>query len=229
MFSLLNPAAALVAGLVASLHCVGMCGPLSCSLIGAKQPGRSEAVSRGLYHFGRLASYSALGGLAGALGSQLVSWLGENPARYAPWAFALFFLVLALGWDATFTRWQASKGYGRGLVQRAYRVSGHTRGLALGLATPLIPCGPLYLILWATTMSGSAIGGAMVMAAFALGTVPLLLLGQTGWSWLAGRAQPQRLSYLRRGLALAALAALCVRGFMDVSVAGVAAGGALCN
>ena len=31
-----SPAAALVAGVITSLHCVGMCGPLSCTLL----PGR---------------------------------------------------------------------------------------------------------------------------------------------------------------------------------------------
>jgi len=228
LFALLDPLAAFAAGSVASLHCVGMCGPLSCSLIGGA--GRLSMLgSHSFYHLGRLVSYAALGAVAGGLGERVVSWLGENPGRFAPWAFAAFFVALAFNIDGVFTRWQARKGLGRGVLQKAYRLSGHTRGLSLGLATPLIPCGPLYLILWATTMSGSVADGALVMAAFALGTAPMMLLAQSGWSWLAARMTPRRQSWLRRGLALAAVGLLCMRAFLDTGAESLLSEDGLCH
>ena len=228
LISLLNPLTAFVAGVVASLHCVGMCGPLSCSMIGAQSSGKM-LLPHGLYHAGRLVSYSLLGVLAGVAGSAAISWFGQNPARYAPWAFVVFFLIMALGLDGYLTRWQARKGYGRGIVQRAYRFSGNARGLALGLATPLIPCGPLYVMLWATTMTGSAVSGAMTMAAFALGTVPLLLLAQTGWTWLSLRAKPQTLARLRRVLAFVAVVVISMRSVMDTSAQSLLSWDGFCN
>lgn len=228
LVSLLSPLAAFVAGTVASLHCVGMCGPLSCAVVrGGK--GDSNLGAHGLYHVGRLFSYSLLGILAGLVGSSAISWFGQNPARYAPWAFAAFFLVMASGMDGYVTRWQAKKGFGRGIVQRAYRFSGNARGLALGLATPLIPCGPLYVMLWAATTTGSAMDGAVAMAAYAFGTVPLLLLAQTGWSWLSLRAKPQTLARLRQGMALVAVALICVRASMDTSAESVLSWDSFCN
>ncbi|MBK1879286.1 sulfite exporter TauE/SafE family protein [Pelagicoccus mobilis] len=228
LYALLSPVAAFGAGALVSLHCVGMCGPLSCALIGQKK-GASVLPSHGVYHLGRLISYSLLGALAGALGSQLVSWVGENPARFAPWAMAAFFVALAFNLDGLFTKWQAKSGVGRGLVQKAYRLSGHTRGFALGALTPLIPCGPLYLMLWATTMSGSAVQGMIVMASFAAGTAPLMLLAQSGWVWLSVRMDATKLAYLRRGLALVAVGLLCLRAFVGTDAEAVISGDGICE
>lgn len=228
LYELLSPLAAFVAGVVVSLHCVGMCGPLSCSMIGTKK-GVSAFPAHGIYQLGRLVSYTFLGTIAGALGERVVSWLGENPARFAPWAMAIFFGALALNLDGYFTRWQARRGFGRNFVRKAYQLPGYVRGLSLGLLTPLIPCGPLYLMLWATTLSGSAAKGAIVMACFALGTAPLMLLAQSGWSWISLRMDARKLSYVRRSFALLAVILLCARAFVDIDAASVVAGEGVCK
>ncbi len=228
LYALLSPVSAFVAGMLVSLHCVGMCGPLSCSLIGQRK-GRSVLPAHGVYHVGRLLSYSLLGALAGGLGSRVVAWVGENPARYAPWAMAAFFVALAFNLDGLFTKWQAKSGIGRGIVQRAYRLSGYTRGFSLGVLTPLIPCGPLYLMLWATTLSGSVGQGALVMFCFAAGTMPLMLLAQSGWAWLSLRMDAKKLNYLRRGFALVAVALLCLRAFVGTDAQTIVSGEGVCK
>lgn len=228
LYVLLDPATALVAGLIASLHCVGMCGPLSCSVMRGK-PGTNLLASQFHYHLGRLLSYATLGGVVGGLGELVVTWLGDYPARYAPWAFALFFLALVFGLDSRLARWQAKRGLGRGVMRAAYRMDGNMRGLALGLATPLIPCGPLYLMLWVTTMSGMWLDGAIAMSAFAVGTMPALWAAQGGWNWLSGRLAPARLDRLRRILAALALGLVLYRYTLDLGVDGVTAGGLLCR
>ncbi len=228
LFALQAPAAALAAGLVASLHCVGMCGPLSCSLLtGARE--RKTWWPHGFYHLGRLLSYASLGALAGGIGAGVVNGLGHRTAPFAPWAFALFFLLLALGWDGFLTRWQARIGVGRNLTRRAYRLTGGARGFALGALTPLIPCGPLYLALWAVTMSGSWLAGSVAMAAYAAGTIPALFAAQSGWGWLSARARPETLQRLRRGLAFAAVGVICARAFVDTDLNALLAGEALCH
>jgi len=228
LYQLLTPLAAFTAGAVVSLHCVGMCGPLSCPLIGHRK-GASALHSHALYHLGRVISYSFLGALAGALGGQVVGWVGANPSRLAPWAMVAFFLALAVNLDGLFTRWQAQSGIGRGLVQRAYRVSGHTRGMALGLLTPFIPCGPLYLMLWTTTMSGSALHGFVVMASFAAGSVPLMLLAQSGWVWMSLKLNARRRNYIRRGIALLAVVLLYMRVFIGTEAEAIVSGANLCD
>ena len=57
-------------------------------------------------------------------------------------------------------------------MRKAYQINGGVRGLGLGLATPFIPCGPLYLIIWVAAISGSALSGGTMLAMFGLGTIP---------------------------------------------------------
>ena len=57
-------AAAAVAGLVGSPHCIGMCGGFAI-LCGGK------VTDTALWHAGRITSYAALGALAGTFGSMV--------------------------------------------------------------------------------------------------------------------------------------------------------------
>ena len=70
-----SPAAAFIAGLITSLHCAGMCGPLACALM----PGRGDRTDGNtvstVYHVARIASYTLLGGIAGGLGRQPLAWV----------------------------------------------------------------------------------------------------------------------------------------------------------
>jgi sulfite exporter TauE/SafE len=69
----------------------------------------------------------------------------------------------------------------------------------------------------AAGFSGSALQGGVVMLAFGAGTVPLLFLIQNRLAWLQARWSPQRMDYLRRGLALASVVLLLVRGTFTAS------------
>ena len=79
----------------------------------------------------------------------------------------------------------------------------------LGVATPLLPCGPLYFLLSLALLSGSALRGAETLLAFGLGTVPLLWLAQANFHWLRLRLGPRVLARTQSLLALG-LAALLV-------------------
>ena len=80
-----SPATALVAGVVTSLHCAGMCGPLACGLM----PVRGERVDGStvatVYHLARLAGYAALGAAAGGLGRVPLGWISSPALRWVPW------------------------------------------------------------------------------------------------------------------------------------------------
>ena len=73
---------------------------------------------------------------------------------------------------------------------------------ALGLATPLLPCGPLYFLISLSLLSGSVVRGIEFMLAFGLGTVPLLWLAQTQFSWVRRTLSPLWLGRMRMTLAL---------------------------
>jgi hypothetical protein len=119
-----------------------------------------------------------------------------------PWALVLYFVAMALQWDrllpkpAAFGRWSLRLS---SWVRRRSQVQA---AAALGLATPLLPCGPLYFILGLALFSGSALRGVEFMLAFGLGTVPLLWLAQSQSHWIRSTLSPRWLGRVRLALAL---------------------------
>lgn len=206
-----TPAAAFVAGLVTSLHCAGMCGPIAC-LLGSKPGERSDASTvYATYHGARLAGYALLGAAAGGLGAAPAAWFDAPLARMLPWVMVLYFVGVALKLGDRLPRLALM-----GRVQMALR--GWVRGRSgvqvaavMGAATPLLPCGPLYFLVAMAAFAGSAIGGAELLLAFGLGTVPLLWAAQANIGWLRARMTPRALGRARAALALVAAGVIAWR------------------
>jgi sulfite exporter TauE/SafE len=186
-------ATVLVASLAGSLHCVGMCGPFVAFYAGGDASrGARRLLSHATYSAGRLAAYATLGLAAGSIGAALDlagSLAGfQRVAAVAAGAVMIAWGVLALlrirgvrvlPRSASSTAW----------LQRAFRVVANTppvlRAGAVGLLSGLLPCGWLWAFLVAAAGTGSAAGGAAVMGAFWLGTVPALLAVGLGAQLLA--------------------------------------------
>lgn len=197
-----SPSAAFVAGLVTSLHCAGMCGPLACSLMPVRGDRADAQTVSTVYHVARLAGYSLLGALAGGLGRAPLLWISQSALRWLPWVLVLFFVALALRWDRHLPKLAA---LGRVTWKLQAWLRGRSRvqaAAALGLATPLLPCGPLYFLLALALLAGSALRGVEVMLAFGLGTVPLLWLAQSQFHWVRQKLSPLWLNRIRATLAL---------------------------
>lgn len=190
----------LASSLLGSAHCAGMCGGLALVAAGPDAPhARLRQVG---YHAGRLASYAVVGAVAGAAG-QVVDDAGllvgvQRFAAAAAGVLIAVFGVLAIA--RAFGARIPSAGVPRPLVVLAQRVHARTmrlpaawRGVPLGLATPLLPCGWLYAFAAIAAASAAPLTGALVMAAFWLGTVPALVVAATGARVLVsrlGRAAP---------------------------------------
>lgn len=205
-------ASAFVAGLVTSVHCAGMCGPLACAwLVGGTGKPAHPVRDTSLYHGARLAAYAVIGSAAGALGTLPLKWFHNGSGIVLPWLLVLAFLAVALGLD----RWLPKpRLLGRplsGLRRRLLGFGAAGRATLIGLATPLLPCGPLYLMFGLAMAGGSAARGAEFTVAFGLGTLPLLALMQTSARWLNLRMSPLALRHLQRGLALTAALAMAWR------------------
>jgi uncharacterized protein len=203
-----SPAAAFVAGVVTSLHCAGMCGPLACALMPVRGDRSDASTVSTIYHVTRLAGYGVLGAIAGGLGRAPLTWISQSALRWLPWLLVVFFLALALRWDRFVPKIAAVGKFtwklqcwmrGRSQIEAA---------AALGFATPLLPCGPLYLLLALALVSGSALHGVEMMLAFGLGTVPLLWLAQSQFHWVRQKLSPLWLNRTRVALALVTAAVI---------------------
>jgi sulfite exporter TauE/SafE len=177
--------AALLAGLVGSTDCLGMCGGIAGAL-GVAANGRSGQVAA--YSAGRIASYAVAGAIVGGLGAGLAGVGSAGPVLRILMgaAFILLGLQVALGWkllaplEAAGARlWTRLAPAARALMPP--RHAGHA--LALGALWGWLPCGLVYGMLAAAAGAGSPAGGAAVMVAFGLGTAPAMI----GLGWASGR------------------------------------------
>ncbi|MCC6884141.1 MAG: sulfite exporter TauE/SafE family protein [Verrucomicrobiales bacterium] len=203
-------AGAFIAGLVTSVHCVGMCGLFTCGLGLCSGQGRLTSLVG--YHGARLGAYLLVGMIAGALGFfPITRWLAPVQGL-VPWLLALMLLAVAFGWE----RWLGAAKlplWFRGHFSRIVLPGGGAapRGWIVGGLTPLLPCAPLYALFAVCLATGSTVRGAELGLAFGMGTVPLLWAGQFGWGALANRNQSGQLKWIQRGLALVAAGVLMWR------------------
>jgi uncharacterized protein len=202
-----GPGTAFLAGLVTSLHCAGMCGPLACAIMPAPHERADAHTVSTVYHLSRLAGYGVLGALAGGLGRWPLLLLSDSVLRYLPWLFVLFFVAVAVRFDQRLPKLSLLGRAYSWLLGRLRGQGGHSRlrsAATLGLATPLLPCGPLYFLLSLAMLSGSALRGAETLLAFGLGTVPLLWFAQANFHWVRFKLGPVWLARAQTAIALAA-------------------------
>jgi len=153
-----TPLAAFIAGLATSLHCAAMCGPLACAV-------RAQPTA---YHTSRIVSYTVVGALLGAAGQSARALLDSSFAHFVPWVLAAILVLVAFGLDK---RIPQPRFLSRFLLRMKLRGT-------LGWLTPLLPCGPLWLMFGVAILTGSWLQGGLLLACFAAGTVPLFWIAQ---------------------------------------------------
>jgi sulfite exporter TauE/SafE len=178
-----------VLGLATSLHCIGMCGPMIVTY--AVKSSRDDSLLASVvpnvaYQAARTLSYVLVGAVLGVVGSAF------DLTGIRPWVLLLaggFMIILGLGMTGK-VRWAArlaprppkalitalSNLRHRAVAEEREGESNWATPVSFGLLTGLLPCAPLQGAQLAAAASGSAMAGAAGMMAFALGTMPLLLV-----------------------------------------------------
>ncbi|MEW5983240.1 MAG: sulfite exporter TauE/SafE family protein [Acidobacteriota bacterium] len=189
-------------GLIGSLHCVQMCGPIvlaySLSLGQATRP--TLLAAHLAYNLGRLLTYAGLGALAGLLGGGMGALNGIagafNTAALIGGGLmivsALFMAGLAPLPRALTSLASSPPGAWTRAAARFVRSPSPGAKLAMGLLLGFMPCGLVYAALLKAVETGSGAGGAVTMLAFGAGTVGMLLgtgLFSTSVSRRLGRAR----------------------------------------
>jgi len=189
--------AVFMVGLLSGVHCLGMCG----SIVGVFTTQVPREKSRWPFHLaysgGRIASYALAGALVGAVGQAGMLLRDEVPVQHLLFALSSVMLVL-LGlylagvWGAVRQLERLGSGLWRRLqpfTTRLLPVNTVPRALGLGALWGWLPCGLVYSVLVTSLASGSAGQGALIMAAFGLGTLPNLLAIGLFWESLRGWVQ----------------------------------------
>ncbi|MDR2750652.1 MAG: sulfite exporter TauE/SafE family protein [Clostridiales bacterium] len=167
-----------IIGILTSVHCVAMCGGINLSQCIPKSARKGDSASTLrpslLYNAGRVASYTIIGGVVGALGSVVTpSGAFRGAIQLIAGVFMVIMGVNMLGifpWLHKITP-RMPKFITR-KVNRQKRKSNSP--FLVGLLNGLMPCGPLQAMQIYALSTGSVVSGALSMLAFSLGTVPLM-------------------------------------------------------
>ena len=189
-------AAAFLAGLAGGVHCAAMCGPLLAA-IGATHgdDGARCRLRRALaYNAGRIASYTVAGALTGALGAAGLAVRGGPVVQQSLLAVAGIAMILmaahiagvrAIGRRVEavgMVLWRRIEPWSR----RFLPAGTPPRAFGLGIVWGWLPCGMVYVALIAAAATADPAQGALVMAAFGLGTLPNLLAIAVTLGYAAG-------------------------------------------
>lgn len=187
--------AVLLASLLGSVHCAAMCGAFTCLYAPGDAPWRQAFGAHAAYNFGRLGAYLTLGVTAGAIGAAVqhtgvLAGVGHAAAITTAVLLVLWgahALLVASGAHVGAVRppagWQRAMG---SVLQRVMHRPPVVRAAATGLLTTLLPCGWLYAFVVTAAGTGTPLRAAAVMAAFWVGTLPMMLTVGLGMQRLTG-------------------------------------------
>ncbi len=180
---------AFVMGLLASGHCLGMCGPLVLALPHGNGSLGLAILYRLVYNLGRITTYAALGLIAGFAGKALVLQIAQ--AQLARLAGALLITVAVLQilprfqirlfsqWYGAFTRYLSPK------IQHM----GSGRFLLLGMLNGFLPCGMVAAALVVSVAAATPVEALGYMAIYGAGTLPMMLAASLMGLYLAARTR----------------------------------------
>jgi sulfite exporter TauE/SafE len=189
----------MLAGLLGSGHCIGMCGPLALTL-GAGARLKTNLQRQLVYSAGRIFTYAFCGAVAAFAGVWLAAHTRSLVVSQAWLALGAGGLLVLVGLASVgLLPRPAIRLFGRApcgaasAVKTLLTASPLSSVFLAGAATGFIPCGLVYAFLLKAGSTGSPGQGALVMAAFGIGTVPLMVAVGAGGSLLTLTARTRML------------------------------------
>jgi uncharacterized protein len=168
---------AFVLGLLGSFHCVGMCGPIAFMLPVDRSNSYKKTLQIAIYHFGRLLSYSIIGLIFGLVGKGLYIFGFQQQLSIV---IGVLMILAVLIPYKTFNKFNTSKFLFR-FISKIKSALGEelkkkTNGtfLTIGFLNGFLPCGLVYMALFAAIATGDTFKGSLYMLFFGLGTIPLM-------------------------------------------------------
>lgn len=164
-------------GLLGSVHCLGMCGPIAFLLPLNHQNKIEKLLQVMMYHFGRLLAYGCIGLFFGFIGKN-ASLFGVQQQLSVTTGVLMIIFVLFPKFKVPFLQKPIHRFFSKlqsQLSQRLKSKKGKLQFLSIGILNGFLPCGFVYMaVLGSLAYSHSIISGMVFMLAFGLGTIPLM-------------------------------------------------------
>ena len=183
---------AFILGLLGSFHCVGMCGPIAFMLPVDRSNTFKKITQIAIYHFGRLLAYSIIGLVFGLIGKSLYIFGLQQQLTII---IGVLMILVVLIPQQTFNKYNFSRPVYR-LISKVKSALGSAMKkktmdtfLTIGFLNGFLPCGLVYMALFAAIAGGNAMNGILYMAVFGLGTIPLMTTTIYFSQFLKGKAR----------------------------------------
>ncbi len=168
---------ALLFGLISSIHCIGMCGPIALMLPVDRNNSTKKATQIITYHLGRLSSYALIGFVFGLIGKGFFLAGFQQKLSIFIGAMMIFMILIP---EKKFSKYNFSKHVYR-LISKIKQLLGsqfkkktYQSIFTIGLLNGFLPCGMVYVALFgAIAMQNTAIG-VLYMILFGIGTLPMM-------------------------------------------------------
>ena len=168
---------AFILGLLGSLHCIGMCGPIAFML----PVNRSNSVKKisqiSIYHTGRLFSYALLGAFFGFLGKGFHLFGLQQQLSIIVGIIMIAAVIIPSKmlnkFSLTAPIYKIISKIKSSLGQAFKRKSLDTF-LTIGFLNGFLPCGLVYMAVFASLAMHSVLESSLYMFLFGLGTIPLM-------------------------------------------------------
>ena len=174
----MDPWIALSLGLLGSLHCAGMCGPIALALPLGRKSISGKVIGVILYSLGRIITYALLGLVFGLFGKGLALAGAQQWVSIGTGAVLVLSILLPNHLLQRFSVTAPIARFTSQLKGQMLRFMDADRPQTLfgfGMLNGLLPCGLVYLAVMGSLASGTALNGAIFMALFGLGTAPMLM------------------------------------------------------
>jgi sulfite exporter TauE/SafE len=163
-------------GLVGSLHCAGMCGPIALNLPLRGNSFTERLISGILYNLGRTFMYGVMGAIFGFIGQ---GFLLLGIQRWVSITMGLILIVSVIAPFAfkriKFSNFDFFTGFVRSSIQKLFQMRSYKGLFLIGMLNSLLPCGLVYLAIVGAIASGNMFYGSLYLVFFGLGTLPMML------------------------------------------------------
>jgi len=168
---------AIILGLLGSFHCIGMCGPIAFMLPVDRTNSTKKVIQISIYHLGRVLAYSLIGLIFGLVGKSLCIFGLQQQLSIV---IGIIMIVVVLIPVQTFNKYNFSKpiykiiSKVKSALGKALKKKTADTFLTIGFLNGFLPCGLVYMAVFASITTGNAFQGALYMMLFGLGTIPLM-------------------------------------------------------
>lgn len=168
---------AIVFGLLGSFHCIGMCGPIAFMLPVDRANNVKRITQIFVYHLGRIFTYGLLGLLFGFLGKGFYLFGFQ---QYVSIIIGVIMILMVLLPKKTIHKFSITKPIYKLLSGVKNRLGKELKKkridtfFTIGFLNGFLPCGLVYMAVFASIATANVLQGSLYMMLFGLGTIPLM-------------------------------------------------------